>query len=110
MRSRSTDADHEQTGSIGGSDDLMAIDYDGRVGLDCDAQQSGFCGQLDGAGPDRRLVGTAFLTRLLNLDEHPAETFTAQCDASPQKFVSPLNRLDAKHEALLNDHSLPDVE
>ena len=77
MRSRSTNADHEQTGPIGGSNHLMAIEYDGRVGLNCDTQQPGFRGQLDGAGPDRRLVGAAFLTRFLNLDEHPAETFTA---------------------------------
>src|SRR5882762_4174163 len=78
MRSRATNADHEQTGSIGGSDDLLAIEYDGRLSLDRDAQQPGLRGELDGAEPDRRLIGTAFLIRLLDLDEHPAKPFAPQ--------------------------------
>jgi len=77
MRSRATNADHEQTGSIGGSDDLLAIEYDGRLSLDRDAQQPGLRGELDGAEPDRRLIGTAFLIRLLDLDEHPAKPLRA---------------------------------
>src|ERR1700738_4620974 len=110
MRSRSANADHEQTGSVGASDDFLAIQHDGRVGLDCDAHQPGFRRQLDGAESNRRLVDTAFLTGLLNLDQHPAGAFTPQCGASPQKFVSPLYGFDAEHEALLNDHRLADIE
>src|SRR6266436_1469023 len=110
MRSRATNADHEQTGSIGGSDDLLAIEYDGHLSLDRDAQQPGLRGELDGAEPDRRLIGTAFLIRLLDLDEHPAKPFAPQGGAPLQKCVGALDRLDTEHESLLNDHGLPDVE
>ena len=76
MQSRSSEADHEQPGLIGSSNDVLPIKHDRRTGLDCDALQPGFHRELDGAEPDRRLIGAAFLTGLLDLYEHTTGPFT----------------------------------
>ena len=110
MQSRAAEADHEQPGSIGNSDNVLPIEHDGRVGLDCDALQPGFHCELDGAEPDRRLIGAAFLTGFLHLDEYTARAFAPYCTAPPEELVGALDRFDAEHEALLNDHGLADIE
>src|SRR6266851_2158435 len=110
MQSRAAEADHEQPGSIGNSDNVLPMEHDGRVGLDCDALHPGFHRELDGAEPDRRLIGAAFLTGFLDLDEYTARAFAPYCTAPQEELVGALDRFDAEHEALLNDHGLADVE
>ena len=63
-----------------------------------------------GAQSDRRPVGAALLTGLLDLDEHAARAFAAQCRATPQQLVGAFDRLDPEHEPLLHDDGLADIE
>ena len=72
--------------------------------------QPGLGRQRNRARADRRPVGAAFLTGLLDLDEHAARPFAPQRRAAPQQRVGALDRLDPEHEALLHDDRLADIE
>jgi len=104
------DADHKQSGEIGRASDLVAIEHDRGLGLNGDPTQPGLSRQSYRARPDRRAVGADLLPGLLDLDEHATRPFPAKRPATVQQLVGALDRLDAEHEALLNDHRLPDVE
>jgi hypothetical protein len=103
-------SDYEQPSPVRCVDHFVSIDHNRSICLDRDAQKPGLGRQNDGARPDRRPVGAAFLTRFLDFDQHTARPFAAECCAAPQEFISAFYRFDAEHEPLLNDDCLPNVE
>ena len=63
--SRRPHADDKQPGPVGGADDLVALEQQGRAGLDRDALQPGLGGERHRLRADRRPVDAALLPRFL---------------------------------------------
>src|SRR5260221_2169314 len=104
------DADDEELGLIGGSDDPGAVEDERRAGLDGDAAQTRPAAGHNGAHADGRQVGAAFLAGLGDLDEHAAGPLAPQTGTAGNQRIGALDRLDPEYDSLLDDDGLADIE
>src|SRR5579862_4480579 len=103
-------ADHKQTGRVGGTDDLVAVNEQCRTSLDGDTGEPGLDREAHRLRPNGRPVDPLFLPRLLDFDQHTARPIAPQPGATPQQRIGALDRLDPEHHPLLHHHGLPDIE
>ena len=103
-------ADKEQAGRVCFFDGSIARNDKRALSLDSDTPQSGLMRLPYGIDPNCRQIGPLFLARLAKLYQDAARALASQRCASPQKGFGSLDSFDTKHNAILNDCSLPDID